>query len=101
MIGFSFFLTKDKSLKDTLNESIKVVLDRELADLGNGVDTNVATFNDTFLKTNANNYECVVEATKIAYDLDPTESGANKALGLLTDFKNKTSSISLKVYTLV
>ena len=87
----------DKAVKETLNESMKLVIDRELAQLVSpaGLES-VERFNESFLKAQPNNYERVIEACKIIYDLDP-EKNAKKALDLLTNIKNKAYSISLKV----
>jgi hypothetical protein len=64
---------------------------------GGGIDSNVEQLNSSFLKSKPNSYESVVEAAKIVYDLDPTETGSKKALDLLTNVANPSYSITLKV----
>lgn len=90
-------------MKETLNEFMKVVIDKELEQLvlKGGANANVESLNETFLKeASPDSYESVIEACKLIYDLDPSENGSKKALDLLTDIKNKSYSISLKVRVL-
>lgn len=83
-------------MKDTLNESMRSVIDRELAQLApTGLDS-IESLNTNFLKANPTSYERVIEACKITYDLEP-EKNVRKALDLLTNIKNKGYSITLKV----
>lgn len=94
------FLIRYKKLKEGLNESIKAVIEREIGSLvpnGGGIDSNVEQLNNSFLKSKPNSYESVVEAAKIVYDLDPTETGSKKALDLLTNVANPSYSITLKL----
>ena len=74
---------------------MRLVIDRELAQLVSPAES-VESMNESFLKAQPNNYERVIEACKIIYDLDP-EKNAKKALDLLTNIKNIGYSISLKV----
>lgn len=86
-------------MRDTLNESMSAVIDRELADLTNKANIDsVEHLNENFLKTNSNSYECVIEACKLIYDLDSAQN-PNKALDLLMNLKSKGYSIKLDVKT--
>lgn len=56
----------------------------------------IEKLNNEFLKLNSNNYECVVEVSKLIYDLNPS-SNQKKATELLTDLSGNKYSFSLKV----
>ena len=90
----------DNKIKETLNETIRQVIDEELNSIisdPKGHSVNVEEINETFLKANATNYECCIEAAKLVYDLNPV-ANQKRALDLLMDLSNKQSPISIKVY---
>lgn len=90
-------MTKDSKAKSTLNEAIVKVVDSELNKLlEKGANQSVEEYNNQFLKANSNSYDCVIEAAKLMYQLNP-ETNQSKALTLLTDIANKSFKVTLKV----
>ncbi len=90
----------DNKIKETLNETIRQVIDEELNSIisdPKGHSVNVEEINEKFLKANATNYECCIEVAKLVYDLNPV-ANQKRALDLLMDLSNKQSPISIKVY---
>lgn len=86
------FLIKYKGLKETLNESIRTVIEKELTQLAS--NDSVEKLNETFLKSSPKSFAKLIEATKIMHDIDP-EKNTKNAISLLTDIK--PYSISLKL----
>lgn len=80
----------DKTAKSTLNELLVNVIETELANLYKSTES-VEQLNENFLKENANNYFCVIEAAKLIYNLNP-DTNQKRALDLVTDLTNKNYS---------
>jgi predicted P-loop ATPase/GTPase len=97
VLTLSFLFLKDKSLKDTLNETIRSVIENELNVLTqNAKIDSIESYNENFLKANSKQYERVIEVAKLTYDLNPAQN-QKKALDLLTNIKDKNYSINLEV----
>ncbi|CAF0928928.1 unnamed protein product [Brachionus calyciflorus] len=93
----SKFLLKYSQIKETLNESVRAVVENELKNL-NPSSESVEKMNEKFFKENSNTYESLIEYAKVLYDSNPSQNQA-KALDLLTnvDAKNEKLSISYPV----
>jgi peptide alpha-N-acetyltransferase len=89
------FLIKYNKTKETLNETVRSVIDQQIATIQPNAE-NVAEINESFLKQNSTSYECCVEVAKVIYDLNPTVN-QKRALDLVTDIDSKQSSIPLKI----
>jgi hypothetical protein len=97
VLTLSFLFLKDKSLKDTLNETIRSVIENELNVLTqNAKIDSIESYNENFLKAHSKQYERVIEVAKLTYDLNPAQN-QKKALDLLTNIKDKNYSINLEV----
>ena len=86
-------------LKSTLNENVLNVINAELKSVLPS-ETPVSALNEDFLKKNGSNYECVMEAAKIIYDLKPGDESARKqSIDLLTNLNSNLNkeTINLKV----
>lgn len=89
-------------LKSTLNENVLNVINAELKSVLPN-ETPVSALNEDFLKKNGSNYECVIEAAKIIYDLKPGDESARKqSIDLLTNLNSNLNkeTINLKVSNL-
>lgn len=62
-------------MKSTLNESVRNVIESELKALVPNLNIDqVKELNDKFLSENQNSFECVFEASKLVFDLNPSEN---------------------------
>lgn len=91
----------DKAAKTTLNEAVVSVIEAELKSLFDaGVVEAVEALNEKFLKSNAANFSCLVEAAKVVYELNPS-TNQKKALDMFTNvdpksFKEGSFNIQVK-----
>jgi hypothetical protein len=75
---------------------VKVVDDELSKLLEKGANQSVEEYNSQFIKSKSNNYDSVIEAAKLMYQINP-ETTQSKALNLLTDISNKSFKVTLKV----
>ncbi|XP_055523515.1 N-alpha-acetyltransferase 15, NatA auxiliary subunit [Wyeomyia smithii] len=83
-----------------IEESVKLVIERERSQLFRGTNTAIK-LNDTYMALNQNNPDALYEVTKIMYQLD--ESRRDEAVKLLTsvDLNNVTLENATKLFLLI
>lgn len=86
-----FYNALHSAKNKNINESVKVVLDKETANLFNGKDAN--ELNQHVLDKNSGSFDHVLQVARCLYELDSTKK--DKAINLVTKFD--VAKISLEV----
>lgn len=85
---------KDETEKDSYNKLVLECIEDELKNL-ELYGASVERLNEEFLKTNQSNFECLLEASKILYDLNPANN-QNKALSILKNISKEKVTVNFK-----